>query len=68
MAFITQSPEGHWVFGSGKHAGKTLETIAREDPNYLQWVWREPKVYGHLPDNAAYALEDAMVAAGIPLS
>ena len=54
-----------WSLNGGKHSGESLDQVARNDPGYLNWVWNEKKIYDFLPDDAAYALEDAMTKHGV---
>lgn len=56
MALI-EKKDGEWVFGAGKHQGKTLTEVAEESPGYLQWVHENVT---KMPDDAFYALEDVM--------
>lgn len=52
-----------WVFRIGKHANKTLDDVAKEDPTYLQWMFRT-RVLGHLKDEFHH-LVDVMEKHGI---
>ena len=60
---LTTSIVGY-VFGGGKHIGKTMEQVAAEDPMYLNWFFRE-ETYP-LSDHAYQALVELMTSKGIP--
>jgi hypothetical protein len=55
---IAKDAHGEWVFAHGKHQGRTLETVAEEDPSYLQWMYS--KASDGLSKEAFYSLEDIM--------
>lgn len=67
MALIEKVPidrEGclldhEWIFRHGKYAGKYLSEVAKEDPDYLQWMYS--KASDGLDKEAFYALEDEML-------
>jgi hypothetical protein len=63
---LKKTATGSWCFLSGKHKDKTLDEVARESPEYLQWVRRKGSLA--LSDEAFYALEDVMLAHRIDLS
>lgn len=49
-------------FRGGKHAGETVEAVAKKDPGYVAWAWRQE----NLDDEAFYALDDAARANHVP--
>lgn len=46
----------HDLMDFGKHKGKTVDTIAEQDPGYLLWCLREGVI--RLPDGARQVLEE----------
>lgn len=36
--FLYQDEDGDWVFGKGKHEDESLEDVAANDPDYLDWL------------------------------
>lgn len=50
-----------------KHCGKTIETVAQEDPGYLTWL-RSGDRLARTPDDIFFALQKVMEKFGIPLS
>ena len=47
--------EGEAVLAFGKHQGKPLRRVAREDPGYLEWVARSD-----FPEDAKRVASDAL--------
>lgn len=50
-----------------KHCGKTLEEVAREDPNYLVWL-RTGDRLANAPDDVFFKLVRVMEIFDIPVS
>jgi hypothetical protein len=65
VGLLERSQDGRWLLNGGKHDGRDLESVAATDPSYLTWIWNEKKIYDFLPDDAAYALDDAMTKFGV---
>lgn len=69
MAMVYWSKKEQEFLVSGKkHAGKTLEDVAKEDPGYLAWLWtsKEPPLLGELTEEAYEALDSIMREYDIP--
>lgn len=47
---------GHDLVTFGKHKGKTVDTVADQDPGYLLWCLREAVI--RLPDGSRKILEE----------
>jgi hypothetical protein len=65
MPLLNRTKNGGFIFKAGKHAQKSLEETANQDPGYLTWIWSK------LPDFALDSpvidqLEDVMLKKGIP--
>jgi hypothetical protein len=58
MSKLVKLVDGIWTFLGNKHCGEPIEKVARSDPSYLCWAWREasgfedPEVF-HLLDDVA---------------
>jgi hypothetical protein len=66
MSIFKRAANGSVGFSAGKHAGKTLEEVARLDPKYLRWARRDMALWA--PDDIAQAVDTAMISNGIPFS
>lgn len=65
MALIKKSGSV-FVFTSGKHAGETVESVARADRGYLQWARKDASE--NVADEAYYHLEEVMQKFQIPFN
>ena len=53
------------MLAHGKHAGKTFEKVAKEDPLYLNWLFNNTDANKDMPDDVFYLLTDTMTAHSI---
>jgi hypothetical protein len=64
MSIFKRASDGSVQFSTGtKHAGKTLEEVARLDPQYLRWARRDMAIWA--PDDIAQAIDKAMITNGV---
>lgn len=61
------SDTGELKFSRGRYAGKTVETIAANDPRYLTWLRNAPEVTKSIPDSVFDELEGIMLRYNVPL-
>lgn len=64
---LLEKKDGVIVVLGRKHAGKTLEQVAQEDPNYLTWL-RTGDRLASVPDDIFYGLQSVMEAFGIAIT
>jgi exodeoxyribonuclease X len=57
MLSISSKPMLFTTIRFGKHKGKRIEEIAREDRSYLEWLLREKKKESHGEEDWIYTLE-----------
>ncbi len=65
---LLKQVERRFVFTGGRHRGKELNEVAKENPEYLQWLFNSLEVNQDLSDEAWYALEDSMREHKIPFA
>lgn len=64
MVRISRAPMRYRIFQFGKHRGKTLKSVAAEDPGYLRWLLKEKKAED-VPDAGwIQSLEEALDGTG----
>ena len=69
MALMVKDPVSkEWIFRHGKHVGKTLRSVAEEDPTYLRWMYNSIKVQESLNTEQYDFLYDLMTELEIPFS
>jgi len=63
--FFRRAENGSIVFTtqSQKHKGHSIEDVARTDPNYLRWAWRDRTV--GLPTEVFEKIGEVMETFGI---
>lgn len=65
MSFFKRAADGSIRFAQGtKHAGKTLDEVAKLDPKYLRWARRDVALWAS--DDVALAVDQAMRSNGVP--
>lgn len=64
MALFKRAEDGSVRLCGSKHAGKTVDEVAREDPKYLRWAWRDCTV--GLPLDVYEEIEMTMKVNGVP--
>lgn len=63
MAFFKKALDGSIKLTSGKYAGKTIDEIAKRDPDYLRWARKDMTV--GLPLELFETIEKIMISHGI---
>lgn len=64
MAFFKLGSNGQVVFGEkSKYRGKTVEEVARLDPQYLRWARRERSI--GITEEMFTRIDDTMTANGV---
>jgi hypothetical protein len=64
QGFFRRAGDGNIVFGpSSKHKGERIEDVAKSDPNYLRWSWKERTV--GLPTDIFEKIGEVMETFGV---
>jgi hypothetical protein len=58
---LLQKTGPSWRFTSGRHAGETVDAVAKTDPGYVAWAWRQDGI----SDDMFYAIDDAARSNGV---
>jgi hypothetical protein len=66
MGFFKKVASGEVVFNGGRYDGKTVDEVARLDPQYLRWARKDMTI--GVPDDVFDLVSAAMVVNGIPFS
>lgn len=59
MALVFKTPDNIWRVAGKKHLNEPLEEVAKTDPKFLQWIFKDASV--NLSDEAFDALEAVML-------
>lgn len=65
---LLRKVEKKFIFSGGRNRNKELEEVAKEDPDYLYWLFNSREVVWALSDEVHAALVDAMERHKIPFS
>ena len=65
MGFFKWLENGEIIINGGrKYPGRNIVDVAREDPKFLHWAWKERGI--GLPSDLFSAIEDVMRTNGVP--